>query len=95
MNKAASIMKEEPNESILRLILCAHGVAFLGYCTGPVRPRATSIGAAVPRRANAATSEHEAAKRKHANAGKQGTSVASYPDGDGCKSVFSEVAGAE
>jgi hypothetical protein len=39
----------------------------------------------------------EAVKRKHANAGKQGTwqSVASYPDGDGCKSVFSEVAGAQ
>ena len=40
-------------------------------------------------RANAATRDLEAAKRKRANAGKQGTwqSATSYPDGDGCKPV--------
>ncbi|CAD6228416.1 unnamed protein product [Miscanthus lutarioriparius] len=41
------------------------------------------------RQANAATRKHEAAKRKRANAVKQGTwqSATSYPDGDGCKPV--------
>lgn len=42
------------------------------------------------RRANAATREHEAAKRRRLNVGKQATcqSAGSYPDGDGCKPVF-------